>query len=151
MCRQTHRHFWSGDPNPLSGSNSPEASSEIMQGCMVRAIYSHWQPDFFWWSCYYYFIPRSIWWGDQMRNFQEPTFFKSAFIVHCNAAALPMYRLHIYRRSMQRTAPQVNFLAVRQCSSRRRDGNTTTATYYRSADALDYEQILRTLPSQNES
>ncbi len=33
---------------------------------------------------------------------------------------------------------QVHFLAVPHCSSRRRDGNTTTATY-RNAAAVDYE------------
>ncbi len=32
---------------------------------------------------------------------------KDAFIVYCNAAAVPMYRLLIYRRSTQCTAPQV--------------------------------------------
>ncbi len=66
---------------------------------------------------------------------------EGAFIVCCNAAALPMYRLLIYRSSTQRTAPQVHFLAVPQCSSRRRDGNTTTATY-RNAAAVDYERVL---------
>ncbi len=66
---------------------------------------------------------------------------KGAFIVCCNVAALPIYRLHIYRSSTQRNAPQVHFLAVPQCSSRRRDGNTTTATY-RNAVAVDYERTL---------
>ncbi len=37
---------------------------------------------------------------------------------------------------MQHTAPQVHFLAVPQCSSQRRDGNMTTATYH---NADDYE------------
>ena len=32
---------------------------------------------------------------------------KDAFIVCCNAAALPMYQLLIYCRSMQHTAPQI--------------------------------------------
>ena len=41
----------------------------------------------------------------------------------------------------QHTARQVHFLAVLQCSSWRRDGNTTTATYY-NADAVEYEQNL---------
>ncbi len=62
---------------------------------------------------------------------------KVAFIVCCNAAA--MYRLLIYRSSMQRTAPQGHFLAVPQCSIRRRDGNSTTATH-RNATAVDYER-----------
>ena len=35
-----------------------------------------------------------------------------------------------------------HFLAVPQRSSRRRDRNTTTATY-RNEDALDYERTLR--------
>ncbi len=39
-----------------------------------------------------------------------------------------MYRLLIYRSSSQRTALQIHFLAVPQCNSRCRDGNTTTAT-----------------------
>ncbi len=64
---------------------------------------------------------------------------KSVFIVCCNAGALPMHRLLIYRGSTQRTAPEVHFLAVAQCSSRRRDGNTTTAAY-RNAAAVDYER-----------
>ena len=63
---------------------------------------------------------------------------KGAFIVYCNATAVPMYRLHIYCSSMQRIVPQVHFLAVMQCSSRCRDGNTTTATYHNAA-AVDYE------------
>ncbi len=50
-----------------------------------------------------------------------------------------MYRLLIYHSSTQRTALQVFSLAVPQCSSRRRDGNTTTATY-RNAAAADYER-----------
>ena len=70
---------------------------------------------------------------------------KAAFIVYCNAAALPMYRLLIYRSSTQCTAPQGYFLAVSQCSSQRRDGNTTTATH-RNADAVDYERTLRLSP-----
>ncbi len=49
-----------------------------------------------------------------------------------------MYRLLIYRSSMQRTAHQGHFLAVPQCSSRCRDGNTTTASY-RNAAAMNYE------------
>ncbi len=53
-----------------------------------------------------------------------------------------MYRLHIYHSSTQRTAPQVHFLAVPQCSSRRIDGNTTAATYHNTV-AVDYERILR--------
>ncbi len=64
---------------------------------------------------------------------------KGAFIICCNAAVLLMYRLHIYRNSTQHTIPHVHFLAVPQCSSQRRDGNTTTATY-RNADAVDYER-----------
>ena len=64
---------------------------------------------------------------------------KGAFIVYCNAAAVPMYRLLIYRSSTQRTASHVHFRAVPQCSSRCRDGSTTTATY-RNADAVDYER-----------
>ncbi len=68
---------------------------------------------------------------------------KGAFIVCCNGTALPMYRLPvlIYRSSAQLTALEVHFLAVPQCSSRHRDGNTTTATY-RNADAEDYERTL---------
>ncbi len=42
---------------------------------------------------------------------------KRAFIVCCNTAALPRYRLLIYHSSTQRTASQVHFLAVLQCSS----------------------------------
>ncbi len=64
---------------------------------------------------------------------------KSAIIVYSNAPALPMYQLLIYRSSTQRTAPQVHLFAVPQCSSRRRDGNTTTATYCNAA-AVDYER-----------
>ena len=64
---------------------------------------------------------------------------EGVFIVCCNAGALPMHRLLIYRGSTQRTAPEVHSLAVAQCSSRRRDGNTTTATY-RNAAAVDYER-----------
>ena len=45
---------------------------------------------------------------------------KDAFIVCCNAAALTMYQLLIYHSSTQYTAPQVHFLAVLQCRSRRR-------------------------------
>ncbi len=45
----------------------------------------------------------------------------------------------IYRSSTQRTAPQGHFLVVPQCSSRRRDGITITATS-RNADAVDYER-----------
>ncbi len=67
---------------------------------------------------------------------------KGAFIVCCNAAALPIYRLLIYRSWTQRSEPGVHFFAVPQCKSRRRDGNTTTATY-RSTDAVDYERSLR--------
>ena len=63
---------------------------------------------------------------------------KGVFIVCCNAAALPMYRLHIYCSSTQRTAPQVHFLAVLQCSGRCRDGNTATAIYHNAA-AVNYE------------
>ena len=40
---------------------------------------------------------------------------------------------------MQRTASQVHFLAVPECSSWHRDGNTIAATY-RNADAVDYER-----------
>ncbi len=68
-----------------------------------------------------------------------------AFIVYCNAAAVPMYRSHIYRSSTQSTALQVHFLAVLQCSSRRRDRNTTTATC-RNAAAVDYERIFTEKP-----
>ncbi len=57
-------------------------------------------------------------------------FDQGAFIVYCNAAALPMYRLLVYRSSTQCTALQVHFLAVPQWRSRHRDGNTTTATYH---------------------
>ncbi len=59
-----------------------------------------------------------------------------------------MDRLLIYRSSTQRTSPQVHFLAVPQCSSRHRDGNTTTATY-RNAAAVDYERSFTpsTLPA----
>ncbi len=67
-----------------------------------------------------------------------PSVTKGAFIVYCNAAALPMYILLIYRSSTQRTAPEVHFLAVTQFSSQCRDRNMTTATY-RNADAVDYE------------
>ena len=42
--------------------------------------------------------------------------YKGEFIVCCNAAAVPIYRLLIYRSSTQRTAPQVHFLAVPQRS-----------------------------------
>ncbi len=55
---------------------------------------------------------------------------KSVYIVCCNTTALPIHRLLIYHSSTQHSAPQVQFLAVLQCSSRRRDGNTTTATYH---------------------
>ena len=48
----------------------------------------------------------------------------------------------IYRSSTQRTAHQVHFLAVPQCSSRRRDWNTATATYPNAA-AVDYERSFR--------
>ncbi len=65
--------------------------------------------------------------------------FKGAFIVCCNAAALPMYRLLIYCSSTQHTAPQI---AVPHCSSQCRDGNTTTATY-RNTAAVDNERIFR--------
>ena len=41
------------------------------------------------------------------------------------------------------TAPQVHFLAVPQCSSWYRDGNTTTATYCNTAAVVDYERIYR--------
>ncbi len=63
---------------------------------------------------------------------------KGAFIVCCcyNAAALLMYRLLIYRSALQ-----VHFLAVPQCSSQRRDGNAATATY-RNAAAVHYEHSL---------
>ena len=64
------------------------------------------------------------------------------FIVYCNAAALPMYRLLIYRSSTQWTSPQLHFLAVPQCSSRHRDGNTTAATYCNAA-AVDYKSTVR--------
>ncbi len=57
----------------------------------------------------------------------------SAFIVYCNAAVLPMYRLFIYHRSTQRTSPQLHFLEVLQCISRCRDGNATTETYRNAA------------------
>ncbi len=53
-----------------------------------------------------------------------------------------MYRLLIYCSSKQctvRSVPQVHVLAVPQCSSRRRDKNTTTATS-RNAAAVDYER-----------
>ncbi len=67
---------------------------------------------------------------------------KGAFIICYNAAALQMYQLLIYLSSTQHTAPQVHFLAVPQCSSWRRDGNTTTATYCNAA-AVDYECSFR--------
>ena len=63
---------------------------------------------------------------------------KGAFIVYCNAAALSMYRLLIYRISTQPTVSQDHILAVPQCSSRRKDGNMTTATY-RNPATVDYE------------
>ncbi len=69
---------------------------------------------------------------------------KGAFIVCCNTAALPMYQLLIYSSSTQHTTPQVHFLAVPQCSSRRRDWSTTTATY-RTAAAVDYERTFSPL------
>ncbi len=93
----------------------------------------------FYFKLMYFFIAaltplfRGKWWRQKL--------YKVAFIVCCNAAAAPMYRLLIYRSSTQHTAPQVHFLAVPQCSSRRRDGNTTTATY-RNAAAVDYERSL---------
>ena len=52
---------------------------------------------------------------------------KGTFIVCYNTAVLPMYWLLMYHSSMQQTALQVHFLAVPQCSSLCRDGNTTTA------------------------
>ncbi len=69
---------------------------------------------------------------------------KDAFILCCNAAALPKYRLLIYRSLTQCTAPHLKFtsLQYRECSSRRGDGNTATATY-RNAAAMDYERILK--------
>ena len=53
---------------------------------------------------------RVLWWVAVENDCQ------AAFILHCNAAVLPMYGLLIYRSSMQCTAPQVHFLAVLQCS-----------------------------------
>ncbi len=35
---------------------------------------------------------------------------QGAFIVYCNAAAVPMYRLPIYRRSTQRTAAKLKLI-----------------------------------------
>ncbi len=56
-----------------------------------------------------------------------------------------MYRLLTYHSSTQRTAPQVQYLAVSQCSSRHRDGNATTETYLNAA-AVDYERSLSEKP-----
>ena len=50
-----------------------------------------------------------------------------------------MYRLLIYRSPTLRPAAQVHFPGVPQCSSRCRDGNTTTVTN-RNTDAVDYER-----------
>ena len=68
---------------------------------------------------------------------------KGAFIVYCNAAALPMYNTCL-STAAHGNALRIKFtsFAVPQCSSRRRDGNTTSATY-RNADAVDYERTLR--------
>ena len=65
---------------------------------------------------------------------------KGAFTVCCNAAALPMYRLLIYRSSTQRTTPQVKINLILHCSGWCRDGNSGTAAYC-NASAEDYERI----------
>ncbi len=71
-------------------------------------------------------------------------------LLQCNyAVTLPMmYRLLIHRSSTHHTEPQLHFLAVLQCSSWYRSGNTiTTTANYCKADALDYEQTFRPLQS----
>ena len=60
----------------------------------------------------------------------HPIVLKGAFIVCCNAAALPMYRLLIYHSATQRTALKFTSLQYR------------TATY-RNAAAVDYERTFR--------
>ncbi len=69
---------------------------------------------------------------------------KGAFIVCCNRAMLPMYQLLICHSSTQHTASQAHFLAVPQCSNRRRDGISGTAAYCNAA-AVDYERSLSVL------
>ncbi len=61
--------------------------------------------------------------------------------IYCNAAAVPMYRLLIYRRSYGDNATH--------CSSRRRDGisGTVTATATQLA-AVHYERSLRRYDSR---
>ena len=72
---------------------------------------------------------------------------KGAFIVCCNAAALPVYRLLIYRSSTQRTAPQLHCRTTKQQSAQR-DGSTTTATYHNAA-AVNYEHSFKSQFSMN--
>ena len=78
---------------------------------------------------------------DELYHFHS----KGAFIVYCNAAAVPMYRLHTSAAATQCTVKiklkLINFAAVPLCSSRRRDGISGTATATQLA-AVHYEHSL---------
>ena len=101
----------------------------------------------------YEFTPCTICWLTKSRNLNliwcakmccielQYNVNKGAFIVCCNAAALPMCWLLILPQLNARHCSQIHFAAVQQWSSRCRDGNMTTATY-RNAAAVDFERSL---------